>query len=259
MSLRASCLAAASALALFSFGSSAFAQSSGAAACGNLEALAFGECHLEFEGGCKAKCTPLSFVAACDGQCNASIDASCTADCSGSCNAECNADPGSFSCQGSCEADCTASTEAQCGTDSECKAYFEANCEAQCEAECEAVPPMADCEAQCQGCCSGSCEVDANFDCSLECTADLKGGCEVDCDAPEGALFCDGQYIAVTDLSECINYLATQGISVEFEAKASASASVSGCSLTDPRFGGGGFAFLMAGVGYVFWRRRRGV
>lgn len=254
MSSRTLGLAMAAGLAVFSLGTNA---SAGAEACGNLQSLAFGECHAEFGGGCKAKCTPISFTAACDGQCNASITAECTASCEGACNAECDADPGAFNCTASCEADCKANTSAQCGNDTECQAYFEADCAAKCDAECSVVPPSASCEAQCQGCCGGSCEVDANFDCSLSCTAELEGSCQVDCDAPEGALFCDGKYIAVTDFGDCVDYLLSQGINVQFEAEASASINASGCSLGDRRTSGGGFAFLLAGVGYVLWRRRR--
>ena len=50
----------------------------GPEACGGIELSAIGECHFEFDGGCSAKCEPLRFQAACDGQCNASLDASCT-------------------------------------------------------------------------------------------------------------------------------------------------------------------------------------
>jgi MYXO-CTERM domain-containing protein len=257
MTSRAFCLAAATGLAVSSLGTNALAQSTGAAACGNIEALAFGECHAEFSGGCKAKCTPVNLTVACDGQCNASIDASCTAECTGACNAECNANPGSFNCSASCQADCKAAGEAQCA-DSQCTSYLEADCKSQCDAECNVVGPSADCEAQCNGCCTGSCDVQANFDCSLQCSADLQGGCEAQCDAPQGAIFCDGKYIHVTDFGACVDYLLSQGISVDIEFEASASASVSGCSLGDPRTSGGGFAFLLAGVGYVFWRRRRG-
>ena len=85
------------------------------------------------------------------------------------------------------------------------------------------MPPQADCEARCQGACGGSCETQANFDCSLACSADIQGGCEVDCDEPTGALFCDGQYIAVQDLSGCAAYL-VDNFQIDVEVYAGASA-----------------------------------
>src|SRR5947208_2783476 len=50
-------------------------------ACGNIQLLATGDCHIEVTGGCEAHCTPLSFEAACDGQCTGGV----TVDCMGTC------------------------------------------------------------------------------------------------------------------------------------------------------------------------------
>jgi hypothetical protein len=229
-------------------------------ACGNIELIAIGECHFEFSGGCQANCQPLRFVAACDGQCNASIDASCEASCSGECNAQCDVDPGQFDCYGSCNADCTANVGALCGSDQECVSYCEADCDAQCQAECNVVPPSASCEAQCDASCQASCEVDANFECSLDCTAEMQGGCEIACEQPEGALFCDGQYIHIVDFDECMAYLA-ENFSIEFEASASGEVRADGtfCSIAAPgRTASGlsaGLLALLAGLGIA--RRRR--
>jgi MYXO-CTERM domain-containing protein len=227
----------------------------GPEACGNIELTAIGECHFEFEGGCTAQCEPVRFVAACDGQCNASIDASCDAECRAECAADCQVNPGAFDCRASCTADCQANAEAQCGTDQDCRAYFEADCSATCEAECEVVPPSAECEAQCSACCSGSCEVDANFECSLDCQAEMQGGCELDCTQPEGALFCDGQYIAVADLPACLEYLATN-FEVNAYAEGSAEASVT-CAAAPGNDGESAILIAMAGIGIVAVRRRR--
>lgn len=253
-------LALAGAMSLLSLDAAAQAS---ADACGGIELTSISECHFEFSGGCKAKCEPLRFTAACDGQCNASIDATCNSSCDADCAAECNIDPGAFDCRASCTADCNARTAAQCGDDQDCITYCEADCSSQCEAECNIVPPSADCEAQCSACCTGTCDVDANFDCSLSCSADLRGGCEVDCDAPEGALFCDGQYIAVQDLPACAQYL-LENFDIQLEVEAQASfgpdgfnSSSSGCAMTDRHTGPGGFAALLAGLGFVSWRRRR--
>jgi hypothetical protein len=120
------------------------------------------------------------------------------------------------------------------------------------------VPASADCSAQCNACCSGSCDVEANFDCSFDCTAEMQGGCEVDCRQPEGALFCDGQYIAVQDLPACMEYLLSN-LDVEFEAEAEASFTSSCSYAAAPIERGaawGGLAALLVGLGFT--RRRRG-
>lgn len=235
---------------------SAFA--AGPEACGGIELTSIGECHFEFEGGCKAKCEPLRFIAACDGQCNASIDASCDTSCSAECNAACEVDPGQFDCRSSCYGDCTANIAVLCDPDdSECISYCEADCSASCETECDVVLPSASCDAQCNACCGGSCEVDANFECSLSCAAELEGGCEVDCDSPSGALFCDGQYLAVVDMPGCLQYLA-ENFSISLDVEASATLDASMCSYNGPSKGWGGAASLMLlGLGYTFYRRRR--
>jgi LPXTG-motif cell wall-anchored protein len=219
MTLRLRPMALAAAAATFAL----FGASTASAAtnpCGNIEITSIGECHFEFSGGCKAQCEPLSFVAACDGECNASIDANCNVECSAGCEADCEVNPGSFDCSASCETDCNASIQARCGSDQECISYCEASCTTECDASCEVVAPEADCTAQCEASCSGGCDVDANFDCNVECSAELQGGCEVQCDAPEGALFCDGQYLNITDIPACVEYLVENfEIELEFEVE----------------------------------------
>ena len=202
--------------------------------CGNIELTSITECHFEFEGGCKAKCEPLSFVAACDGECNLSIEGGCSAACEADCSAECEVNPGSFDCNASCTSECNANVQAQCDSgDNECITYCEAQCSSECEASCTATPPSASCEAKCSASCDAGCEVDANFDCSLECQAELKGGCEVQCDAPEGALFCDGQYLAVSDFPACVEYL-VNNFSIELEFEVSVTGSIdSSCTVAD--------------------------
>lgn len=232
----------------------------GADACGGIELKSINECHFEFDGGCKAKCEPIRFTAACDGQCNASIDASCDSSCSGSCNAACEADPGSFDCRSECVSECNANIALLCEPDdAECIQYCQADCSTSCEAECNVVAPSASCDAQCNACCGASCDVDANFDCALDCSAEMTGGCELDCDAPEGALFCDGQYIAVQDLPACVSYLA-QNFSIDLEVQASANASLAMCNYnsgSSPLAPAGGAAAIFLGLGAAFWRRRQ--
>ncbi len=224
--------------------------------CGGIEFTSVGECHFEFEGGCKANCQPLRFVASCDGQCNLSVNASCTADCSGSCQAECTA-MGSIDCKGRCEADCNARIAADCNGDQECISYCQADCRQNCEFDCDAAA-NADCNGQCNACCQGSCDVDANFDCTAQCQVDLKGGCDVACDAPDGALFCDGQFINVKDLPACLQYLASNfNVKVEAKAEASGSVELSGCAMNPAAAGAGTAGLFAASLGMLLARRRR--
>ena len=233
------------------------ALAAGPEACGYIDFWAVEECHFETSGGCEAQCEPLSVVAACDGACNASVDVGCEASCNVDCSAQCEVNPGSFDCHASCDAECNAGLAAHCGTDQECAAYFEASCEASCSAECDYVPPSASCEAKCDASCQASCEVSAEIDCSLDCSVDMQGGCEVDCQEPQGALFCDGQYIAVQDLPGCLAYLA-ENLSIEVEAEASASATLS-CAVTQVPASSteSSMGALLAGLALALGLRRR--
>jgi len=255
-------------------------------ACGNIDVSASATCTVEYEGGCTAKCTPIAFEASCaaeltvlcDGMCNASFSATCTASCQGSCEAQCTGDPGSFSCEGACDADCGVDCSGQCsssGNRSECEASCKATCSAECQGSCEANPPMADCTAQCNGCCEGSCTAEANMDCQVSCQAEgyvdckasLQGGCEVACESPDGALFCDGQYVdAGGNLAECIAALqALLNIEVTFNASAECSGNTCeakadascGNTVAGAPVKTGGLAGLAAGLGLIALARRR--
>jgi MYXO-CTERM domain-containing protein len=166
------------------------------------------------EGGCTAMCEPVSVQAACaadlrvdcDGMCNAEIEANCDVDCQAGCEGRCDVDPGNFSCAADCQADCSADCSGSCAADSDsarCEASCKATCSGSCDVECSGTPPSADCKASCEASCSGSCQGKANIDCQIDCQADgfaeceamLEGGCEAQCEKPEGAIFCDGQFV----------------------------------------------------------------
>jgi MYXO-CTERM domain-containing protein len=267
--------------------SNAFA---GIEACGNIHVEANAKCEVLYEGGCTAQCEPIRFEAACaaelevgcSGQCNATFEATCVADCSGSCEAECNVDPPSFSCTAQCNADCQGSCDASCaasGNQGECRASCEATCSADCDANCQGTAGSADCQANCQACCEGSCTAEANMSCQIDCQAsgyvqckaDLQGGCEIACESPEGALFCDGNYVDHGgNLEECIASLqALLNIQVEGYANAEcadgtctaeAGVNCTACAVApgwsspvDER----SLAALAAGLGLVVAARRR--
>jgi MYXO-CTERM domain-containing protein len=234
------------------------ARAGGLDACGDIFVDAGANCEVLVEGGCVAQCEPVAFNATCaaegaigcQGGCNVDADVECTASCQGSCEAECDVDPVAFDCRAACEGNCSADCSSRCSADpnsAECQASCESTCSLECGASCDVAPPEADCMAQCQSCCSGECRASINLDCQImcqsdlyvECKADLQGGCEAQCESPEGALFCDGQFIEVSNIDACAEALRDfLDIEVEFQAEASGSASFS-CSVADEPSRGG--------------------
>jgi hypothetical protein len=215
--------------------------------CGNIHVEANAQCELVTGGGCEAMCEPVSFEAACagrlaiecGGQCNASASVDCTVDCEASCQGRCEVDPPQFDCRAECVGDCEGACSGRCSSeDSECLASCRGTCGIECDGQCEATPPEADCNAKCEASCGGSCEAQANIDCQIDCQADgfvdceaeLRGGCEVECSQPEGALFCDGQYVDHgNNLEECLDALRAV-LDIEVEGSASGQCSNGRCT-----------------------------
>jgi MYXO-CTERM domain-containing protein len=106
------------------------------------------------------------------------------------------------------------------------------------------------------------CQIDCQARGYVDCKADLQGTCEVSCEAPEGALFCDGQYVDHgNNLEECINAL-EEGLEIEAEASASGEASgeaEASCAMSPAALGGQGSGALLGllGLGWAAVRRRR--
>ncbi len=228
----------------------AAAQETGLAACGNINVQASAMCQVSVEGGCEAQCTPINCsvtaFADCQGGCQASVSAECEARIDvAECMAQCEVDPGRFDCSASCsagcEVDCGASCEARCEANSdqascmgECQASCNATCSGECSARCDVEPPEASCEARCEATVEGRCRADANFDCQIDCqaglTAECVGGCMAECQTPEGALFCDSQYIDHdNNLEDCIRALNAR-LNVEVDASSSAACGGGSCS-----------------------------
>jgi hypothetical protein len=263
----------------------------GIEACGNINLGGSASCEFVASGGCETMCTPFSFQAACAGQgaidcrapeqCSLTADVACTGECQGSCEAECEINPGSFECAGACRADCSGSCGGDCsakceadGGGAECQGQCEASCEAscstECDASCEVVPANADCVAQCEGCCGGSCTADVNFDCQIDCQADLQvsceaemqGGCETACSRPEGALFCDGQFVNYDAVEECVDALLDElNIEVSGYAECSGNSCEAGGSIScfttiDPERPFGGLLAFFMGIGLLGGIRR---
>jgi hypothetical protein len=203
-------------------------EGAGLEACGNVFVEAQAECVVIPPGAdCEAMCEPVSVEAACAvelaADCRARCDelpsVSCTADCRADCEADCTVDPGKFDCETACGVDCSGNCAGQCRNSSnrtDCELSCEGSCSASCESRCEVEPASASCEARCDASCEGSCEVDTNLDCQLDCQADgraeclvdIEGGCEVQCESREGALFCNGQYVDYgNNLDACLQAL----------------------------------------------------
>lgn len=189
----------------------------GISACGNINVEASAKCEAKVGAECTAQCTPVNFElachgelqASCAGQCTATLP-SCQATCEGDCSGGCKADPGSFDCEGSCKTDCEATCAGHCSgqssggmSEAECEGSCKATCSSECTGKCTGTPPSATCDAKCQASCQGSCSAEAHMDCQIqcqsqgyaECESRLQGGCTAECSKPEGALFCDTNYV----------------------------------------------------------------
>lgn len=243
----------------------------GAEACNNIALAASAQCEVVVSGGCETKCTPLNFELACDGQCNVSASASCTASCEADCTTACQVDPGSFDCSAECQATCEGDCSGNCASSldrTHCESRCKASCTSDCDASCSGTPPSATCQAKCEASCGGSCDVQADVDCYVGCESKLEGGCKTQCEAPEGALFCDGQYVDVgQSLDDCVAYLqASLNITVSgyaecvgntCTAEATASCSCTTASLATAPFDVGAVTALAVGVGLLISRRKR--
>jgi MYXO-CTERM domain-containing protein len=235
--------------------------------CGNFDFSAGISCKIEVSGGCSANCSPLRFEAACSGMCSATSDTTCVNNCGTTCVAMCN--PAALDCFKGCHAECDQPTIDICKQKhptEDCASTAQAQCDVHCKDSCE-VPPNS-CSEHCNKCCTGSCTTQVNFDCDFSCFADVKGGCDVQCQKPEGAIFCNDQYVHASDVQACIAYLATQGIKVDVSATGMVGCDLSGChesgsskgcsiSSVSPRAGGAAAAFLaLLGLAAGFARRR---
>jgi hypothetical protein len=51
------------------------------------------------------------------------------------------------------------------------------------------------CKAKCQGQCKADLNMDCDTKCHGDCTVEATGGCKAKCTEPDGAIFCDGEYV----------------------------------------------------------------
>ncbi len=221
----------------------------GLEACGDIHVEASAKCEAYVGAECTAKCTPVSFQAACaaegyaqcKGECNLP-SVNCDASCEGECKGQCTSNPNfncTIDCEGRCDGDCTGHCSSAADK-AECQAQCKANCKGSCEASCNGAP--VECEGSCHASCEGTCTANTNFECqaqcqaelSVDCEAELQGGCEAKCSRPEGAIFCDGQFVDDNgNAQECLDSIkAWLAANASFHAGASGSAQCSGGSCT---------------------------
>lgn len=224
-------------LALASLLSATSARSASAAdagdPCGNFDFSQGISCKIEISGGCTADCTPLNLEVGCSGSCTQQVppDSTCTTYCDSSCSSTC--DPDAIDCMAGCHGECDQSMTEICEQqtpNADCVTQAKAQCDMHCQQSCAGAP--ANCPGQCQACCVGSCNGQLNYQCDFDCFANLQGSCSVQCQQPGGAIFCNGQYVNASDVEACIDYLATQGISVDVSARGSVECDSTGCSAT---------------------------
>jgi len=232
--------------ALLLASSSAFAVDT-PAACGKFDFNANGlGCEVKVEGGCEAECTPIKFIAACEGGCTLTATSQCTGNCGVSCIAQC--DPAKLDCIEGCHTECEQPFIADCKAsypDRDCVTDAEASCTQHCRTNCKVVP--SSCTEHCDQCCSGACTSNVNLDCDLKCYADVEGGCRVACQQPTGGLFCNGQYVNASDIKGCIDGLLAQGLQVDVSAQGTVTCDLSGCDAVGDVNAGGMFCSASPG------------
>ncbi len=203
-------------------------------------------CEVKIEGGCEAECTPLKFIAACDGGCTLTATQTCTGGCGVSCIAQC--DPAKLDCIQGCHDECEQPFIDDCQAKyptRDCVVDAEASCTQHCRNNCKVVP--SSCTEHCDQCCSGACTSNVNLDCDLKCYADVEGGCKVACQQPAGGLFCNGQYVNATDVQSCIDALIEQGLEVNVSARGECVCTITGCDCTGSAEAPGGFCAAAPG------------
>lgn len=244
--------------------------------CGGVDVELDATCVLDAGEACRARCEPSSLEASCAaalfrrcrGVCLPAPTVDCQRDCQSGCRADCEMDPDGFSCTEACEVDCEEECDALCEPeDSECRAACEVTCFVDCRRACDVVQPDAPCEAKCEGVCNGlctarsrvSCEIDCQGPRFADCRTRLQDVCETQCGEPEGALFCDGQWIdAEGGPRRCIDVL--ESAELEIVSPTVAVEEDAGCSTAFPRDSGplrAGLLGSLAVVLAVAGRRRR--
>jgi len=270
-------------MGMTAFLTAALPASAGVPECGNIRFEGLSNCEVRVSAQCNASCSELGIyktacatklTTVCGTQCTALAMPTCTDSCTATCTQQC--DQGiNVVCSHNCFTECTTGREARCSADADvaqCNATWDANCDAECDAKCVTVD--GGCYNHCVECCGGSCSADANMDCQYscqevqfeECEQEFRANCDASCSG-DGALFCNDTFvIAGSQIPNCINALAAQGITVKAEAQVTigpdgldGSLNAGVCSYSPGNKGALAvpFAALAAAAGWLARRRKR--
>lgn len=235
--------------------------------CGGIELASISSCALE--SGCQDQCGPSTLVAACNGRCDEEPDLGCTSGAESFCTPKCpeggaggaggtggaggSAEP--FDCFETCNTECLRRVGCGVGDGGDCEALV-ANCDVLCRNSC-LDNVEANCQTQCEAGYTLGCTVQVQRACLVACSEELDSACREDCSQEDGALFCDGQYIAADNLPACNRYLSrTYGVTFFIDAPQSVdlSCAIAAPGQADPV---GLFGFLGLALGVGFGARRR--
>jgi hypothetical protein len=217
-------------------------------ACGGVLLDATASCVVLATDACTAECAPVAvenvcayrLTSTCESTCVSDADPVCRTDCDTTCVPECTANATEPpNCMGLCMSDCQQDCTSTCALDpgeEHCRASCAHVCSNDCHEKCDAEPATT-CDPVCTTACWGSCEGQANMDCQVtcqderfvSCESDVVAECRADCDAAGGGIFCDGQFLATSDLQACADALLSElAISVDLSVTAQADADVQG-------------------------------
>lgn len=265
-------------------------------ACGGVYLNADASCEFLPKETCTTKCEDVAMETSCaarlytgcEAECTATAEVTCITGCTSDCTPTCETLEGEPEppnarglCMSSCQQDCS---DACAGNDDagECRSSCAHNCGEVCEHRCEG-DDSPTCEPRCDVACDGSCTAKASATCQVSCQStqfttcktELVQRCEEECTTTGGALFCEGQFLAVTDLQACADELRAElaidvtidlevdvecdSASCEVDGKANADGDAKGGCLStiDTRGGLGGTLMALGIVGLHLVRRRR--
>jgi len=168
-------------------------------------------------------------------------------------------------CQQDCNGLCAGATNM-----GQCRASCAHNCAKKCDKHCSDGDSAVLCSEKCGTVCTGTCNARSTDHCQVDCQSATFGSCETTvveqcnqrCDTTGGAIFCDGQFLAASDVDACAAELASKlAIQVEVTAKASVKVNGTkvGCSMAaSPQTSIPLAAMLVAAIAISATRRRRG-
>jgi hypothetical protein len=255
--------------------------------CGNVFLSADSHCEFKPIEACMTTCSTTSVEQVCSEKtytmcssgCTTTDTTTCTKTHSDSCSKECDTISAKSShevCVSECSDNCTsdAVSKKHFGGDSDkCSKGCAHDCNAQCDT-CSSSDQTTDCTTKCMSVTENECLEEVNRECVLSCQTDNYTSCETDtvntcttsCHDKGGALFCDGQFLEVSDLQACADQLASEfSFNIDVTAhvavtttNGNGSKTTTKCSFSPPERGHNGMLLgALAAIGIAVARRRR--